>query len=308
MIEQMTRVSVAVCSIILLITSNIFAAQKKLCYPSIILKHLCLVFFMTFKKLIRIIHLWLGLASGVIIIILGITGCLLAFETEIRNLTESYKSVQKENVAYLPPSDIRVIANQNLTSKKVLGIEYPGPDKAVVASYYDETHYEIVYINPYNGRVLKHKDMTKDFFRVILDGHFYLWLPHNIGQPIMASATLIFLIMIISGIILWWPKNKAASKQRFSIKWNAKWRRKNYDLHNVLGFYMSWIGIFLAVTGLVMGFQWFAKSVYWVSSGGKTAIEHVDPKSDTTKVSSIANVTDYLWQQQLNTLKKNELI
>jgi uncharacterized iron-regulated membrane protein len=25
--------------------------------------------------------------------------------------------------------------------------------------------------------------------------------------------------MLITGIVLWWPKNKAARKQRFSFKW-----------------------------------------------------------------------------------------
>ena len=78
----------------------------------------------------------------------------------------------------------------------------------------------------------------------------------------MATATLVFLVMLISGLILWWPKNKKATKQRFSIKWNARWRRKNYDLHNVLGFYATWIAIILAVTGLVWGFEWFAQGYY----------------------------------------------
>lgn len=38
---------------------------------------------MRFKKLIGKIHLWLGLGSGLVVILLGITGCILAFETEI---------------------------------------------------------------------------------------------------------------------------------------------------------------------------------------------------------------------------------
>ncbi|MEP7141771.1 MAG: PepSY domain-containing protein, partial [Ferruginibacter sp.] len=38
---------------------------------------------MTFKKIIRKVHLWLGLSSGLIVLLLGITGCILAFEVEI---------------------------------------------------------------------------------------------------------------------------------------------------------------------------------------------------------------------------------
>ena len=263
---------------------------------------------MTFKKLIRNIHLWLGLSSGLVVLILGITGCILAFELEIRSLTESFRNVKVENKAVLPPSELKVIAEKHLTSKKALGIEYPGKDKAAIAAYYDEKEYELLFMNPYSGEVLKHKNMNKDFFRIVLDGHYYLWLPNDIGQPIAASATLIFLVMMISGLILWWPKNKAAKKQRFTIKWSARWRRKNYDLHNVLGFYMTWIAIFLAITGLVFGFQWFAKSLYWITSGGETMVEHTHPLSDTTKTVSFANMADHLWQEHRIGLKENESI
>ena len=263
---------------------------------------------MTFKKLTRNIHLWLGLSSGLVVLILGITGCILAFELEIRSLTESFRNVKVENKAVLPPSELKAIAEKHLTSKKALGIEYPGKDKAAIAAYYDEKEYELLFMNPYSGEVLKHKNMNKDFFRIVLDGHYYLWLPNDIGQPIAASATLIFLVMMISGLILWWPKNKAAKKQRFTIKWSARWRRKNYDLHNVLGFYMTWIAIFLAITGLVFGFQWFAKSLYWITSGGETMVEHTHPLSDTTKTVSFANMADHLWQEHRIGLKENESI
>jgi uncharacterized iron-regulated membrane protein len=112
--------------------------------------------------------------------------------------------------------------------------------------------------------------------------------------------------MMITGLILWWPKNKAAAKQRFSIKWSARWRRKNYDLHNVLGFYMTWAAIFIALTGLVWGFEWFAKSVYWVSSGGRQMEEHEHPVSDTTAVAAYPNMADHLWQQHVPAVKAGE--
>lgn len=261
---------------------------------------------MTFKKIILKIHLWLGLSSGLVVVFLGITGCILAFENEIRALTETFRKVEVENKEYLAPSQIKATAEKYLTSGKALGIEYPGKGKAAVAAYYDEEHYELAFINPYSGTLIKHKNMNTDFFRVVLDGHFYLWLPPAIGQPIVASATLIFLIMMITGLILWWPKNKAARKQRFSIKWSARWRRKNYDLHNVLGFYMTWVAIFLAITGLVFGFQWFAQSLYWVTSGGDIMVEHTHPVSDTTKVAGYNNMGDHLWSEHRGSVKPHE--
>ena len=263
---------------------------------------------MTFKKAIRKIHLVLGLGSGLIVVILGVTGCILAFELEIRSFTEPYQYVKEENKPYLAPSVLKAKAEEYLASRRAVGVQYPGKGKAAVAAYYDETKYELAYLNPYTGALLKHKNMNEDFFRIVLDGHFYLWLPHEIGQPIAASATLIFLVMMITGIILWWPKNKAARKQRFSVKWNARWRRKNYDLHNVLGFYMTWVAIFLAITGLVFGFEWFARSLYWVTSGGETMVEHQHPLSDTTKPLKAANMADHLWHMHKGSVNENESI
>lgn len=258
------------------------------------------------KKLIGKIHLWLGLASGLIVLFLGITGCILAFEAEIRSWTEPFQYAKEEAKPYLPPSVLKDSADKVMRHGKTLGINYPGKGKAAIAAYYDETNYELVYLNPYTGAIQKHKNMPDDFFRIVLDGHFYLWLPHHIGQPIVASATLIFLVLMITGIVLWWPRNKAARKQRFTIKWNTRWRRKNYDLHNVLGFYMSWVAIFIAITGLVFGFEWFARSLYWVSSGGKVMEEHRHPVSDSTQTAGVVNMADHLWQDHKSGVKDNE--
>jgi uncharacterized iron-regulated membrane protein len=160
-------------------------------------------------------------------------------------------------------------------------------------------------VNPYSGEVLKVKNMEEDFFRIMITGHYYLWLPPNVGQPVLATATLLFLFLLGSGLVLWWPKNKAASKKRFSIKWSAKWKRVNFDLHNVLGFYMTWILIFIAFSGLVMGFQWFAKSAYWVSSAGKSLNLFEESISNQTLAPNFAGrkpAMDILWARTLKSL------
>jgi uncharacterized iron-regulated membrane protein len=251
-----------------------------------------------FKKNVGKVHLWLGLASGLIVCFLGITGCILAFEREIENATQPYRFAEVRQQPLMPPSVLKDIALKQLPGKKLHSITYE-PGKTVQASFYngDPKYYYLIFLDPYTGKVIKVRDMGSDFFRFIIDGHFYLWLPPEIGQPIVASATLIFVVLIISGIILWWPKNKAARKQRFSVKFNAKWRRVNYDLHNVLGFYMSWIIIFIALTGLVWGFQWFAGSVYWVSSGGKLPVVFEEKYSDTTYTGTRPEVMaiDQVW-------------
>jgi uncharacterized iron-regulated membrane protein len=238
---------------------------------------------MRFKKTVGKIHLWLGLSSGLVVFVIAITGCIYAFQEEIQNLTQPYRFVEHQQKQVLPPSQLKDIAEKQLPGKKIHAVLYAKPGKAAQVIFYniEPEYYYLVYLNPFTGEVLKVKDAQAGFFSFILDGHFYLWLPDEIGRPVVASATLVFLVMLISGLFLWWPKSKKATKQRFSIRWSARWRRKNYDLHNVLGFYATWIAIILAATGLVWGFDWYAEG-YYKLAGGEKSLLYVEPKSDST--------------------------
>jgi uncharacterized iron-regulated membrane protein len=233
------------------------------------------------KKAIRTIHLLLGLSSGFLVFVIAITGCMYAFKTEIENFTQPYRFVEEQAKEFVLPTKIISIAQKELPGKKIHAVLYQGKKNAAKAIFYsnEEHYYYFVYINQYTGEVLKVRDEYKTFFSFILDGHFYLWLPNKIGQPLVASATLIFFAMLISGIILWIPKNKNVAKQRFKIKWNATWRRKNFDMHSVIGFYVSWAALVLVITGLVWGFQWFTKAYYYTISGGNELIEYENPVS-----------------------------
>lgn len=256
---------------------------------------------MKIRKITGVIHLWLGMISGVLVFIIAITGCIYAFQYEIQELTQPYRFVEAEDRPFLMPSRIMEIAEKALPGKHVHAIMYEGRERAARAIFFsfEEHYYDFVYVNQYSGEVLKVKDEYKDFFRIILDGHFYLWLPPEVGQPVSAGATLIFLVMVISGLVLWWPASKNGMKQRFSIKWNVRWKRKNYDLHNVLGFYVSWMAILFAVTGLVWGFEWFRDGLYQVVSGGEEFIEYQDPPSKNIVKSRIDSSglkpIDQLW-------------
>ena len=256
------------------------------------------------KKTIRNIHLWLGLSSGIIVFIIAITGCLYAFQEEIQNITEEYRFVEKQNTPFLLPTELEKIARKQFPDKILHAIKYNGSSKSAEAIFFshddiDESkdYYNIIYLNPYSGEVLEKADMYSGFFRWVLDGHFYLWLPHEIGQTVCASATLIFLFMLITGLILWFPKNKKAAKQRFWFRWKdgLKWKRKNYDLHNITGFYVMSIALIFAVTGLVWGFPWFAYSYYTII-GGEKSLVYEDPisKKEIT-YTAVAKPLDKVW-------------
>src|ERR1043165_1053959 len=253
---------------------------------------------MTVRKIVGKVHLWLGLTSGLLVFIIAITGALYSFQNEIQDATQPYRFVQKQEREFVVPSVVRNAAVHALPGKQLHAIMYQGTIHAAEALFYSDDYFYIVYINQYTSEVLKVSDENAGFFRFILDGHYYLWLPHKVGHLVVASATLIFFAMVISGMILWWPRNKQGRKQRFSIKWNARWRRKNYDLHNVLGFYIAIMAIVFSITGLVWGFEWFSKVYYAAISGGKKMAAYEEPHSkpavrDNTQLPAI----DRIWFQ-----------
>lgn len=255
---------------------------------------------MTLKKLIGQLHLWLGLASGLVVFIVGITGCCYVFIEEIQNITEPWQSVKEQPRAYLLPSNIRQIASDEIHGKQVGYVSYT-PEKAAYAGAFGKDYSYGIYINPYTGKVQHVKNFKEkrfDFFSFVLDGHLNLWLPYKIGRPIVDAGVLVFVILLISGLVLWWPKNwsKVNRDKSFKIKWGARFKRLNYDLHNVPGFYMMLVLLVIAFTGLVYSYGWFARSLYWATSGGNLYPEYEAAVSDTTKTAVIeATSIDSLW-------------
>ncbi len=95
---------------------------------------------------------------------------------------------------------------------------------------------------------------------------------------------------MITGIVLWWPKRKTDRKRSLTIKWNGRWRRVNYDLHNVLGFYATSIAIILAITGLSIAFDWVRNGIYNAANlGASHASEKTIFKSDSLLKSAKIN-------------------
>ena len=256
----------------------------------------------TFKQWVGTAHLWLGLASGLIVLLLAVTGCIYVFSVEITAwLRHDVMYVQEVKQEKLPVSFLWEQTQRSIGIDKKINTArvYTNPEKAVVFTcykagnqdailYFDSIdQYYNIYTDPYTGKVLGIYDEELDFFNIIKMLHWSLLLNAPIGQQIIGWSTFIFVIMLITGIVLWWPKNKAARKQRFWFKWKdtTKWRRKNYDLHNILGFYIATIAIIIAFTGMVWAFSWFQSLVYVAGSLSITPPEQLTAQSVIAKAS-----------------------
>ena len=224
-----------------------------------------------FKKVVLKIHLYLGLASGIVVFVMAITGCLWVFQEEIKNWTENKIEIQPQNTPLLSPSQVREIALQVLPDTHIHGTIYNRDNEPLEVIFYEAEprFYKSVFLNPYTGEVLKVVDNFEGFFPFLIDGHVNLWMPPKIGSQITAYATKIFVAMLITGIILWWPKSRKSRRQRFRFLWKdtTGWRRKNFDLHGIVGFYVSSLALVLGFSGLIMAFGWVYYVTYKVWGG-----------------------------------------
>jgi len=264
---------------------------------------------MKFKKKIRFLHKWLGLTSGLIVFIVSITGCIFCFHDEIKDLTRDYRKVEIEAKSYILPSKLQQNAKQLFPEATTDMVVFYGKDRpAIIYSSIKDKPYNL-YFNPYSGKFLKQESIEDDFFVIIEDLHMYLWLPKEIGKQVVGISTIIFILMLFSGIILWWPKKRKDLKNRIKIKWNAKWRRVNYDWHNVTGFYISILILVIAITGLTFSYEWMHKTMYVVGNLGQDfPKENFVPAIDTTlTVNSKSNPMDIALSQAFKSKPNDEM-
>ncbi|MBW3128905.1 PepSY-associated TM helix domain-containing protein [Hymenobacter profundi] len=246
---------------------------------------------MTVKQLVGKLHLWLGLASGLVVFIVSLTGAIFVFQDEIRDLTEPWRTMEAQATAMALPSQLQAAAlapHPGQATPADTWVTYFGPERSATVFFTDKAGNPIqVYLNPYTGQVLKEQNLRTHFFTIVQEIHMHLLLPEAIAKWVVGGSVIIFVVMLLTGLVLWWPKRKHERKQRFSIKWGARWRRVNYDLHNVLGFYAASIGLVLALTGLVMIFPWMLESVQLAVDGGKKA----PPELMTTQLDTLQTVS-----------------
>jgi len=250
------------------------------------------------RKVAGVLHLWLGLASGIVVFIVAVTGCIFVFQKEISELIyrKQFFVTAPVHAKILPLNQMKSIAEQALHVPNVSVTTYSDPSRAWEFMYFKGgdpkaltffgavDSYKSAFINPYTGKVTGIIDYEKEFFVIVKYLHWSLLLNTPYGQPIVGYSTLIFVILLITGMVLWWPKNlkKANFNKSFKISWKAKFKRLNYDLHNVPGFYAMLITMVLALTGMVWAMSWFQTAVYVVASRSVTPPKQISFVSGST--------------------------
>ena len=264
------------------------------------------------RKFFAKVHLWLSIPFGFIIAIVCLTGAILVFEAEILELGYPSRYFVKEVKGEpLSPAALIESARQQLPdSVRINGIRVSSDPRRT---------YQLVlpgkkaagFIDPYTGEVTGMDDGQGFFLKMM---RLHRWLldeykrdgSFSWGKSIVGYATLVLAIIIISGIVIWYPRNKKVLRNRLKVKTKAGWFRFFYDLHVSGGFYAALLLLILALTGLTWSFGWYRNAFYSVFgiSANPPQAHHAPASSGAKKPAK--KKTDYTqWAEVLSALKSH---
>lgn len=228
------------------------------------------------QRLLFNLHLWTAMLAGVLLVILGVTGAVLAFEQPIDHFLNPglfYVQPQKtelpitEVMASLRKAFPKVRANMLMLSQ--------APDLSTMAAMRGFS----AFVDPHTGRVLGSR-RGRGFTQTVHELHMRLLLGAT-GETINSVATVGLIFLTLSGIILWWPL------KRVTIARGKSWRRLNFDMHHAIGFYSSVFLLVLSVTGVMIGFGDY--TVPWMYRVTKS--EPTDSTMDSTPVQGASPIS-----------------
>ena len=221
------------------------------------------------RKIFRNIHLWLSVPFGILITLICFSGAALVFEKEVLELChrELY-FVKKVEAAPLPMEQLMTKVAATLPdSVSVTGVNISSDPERAYQVTLSKPRRASMYVDQYTGEITG-KYERAPFFNFMFRMH--RWLLDSMkqdggifwGKMIVGTSTLMFVFVLISGVVVWWPRTRKALKNSLKIVANKGWRRFWYDLHVAGGMYALVFLLAMALTGLTWSFQWYRTGFY----------------------------------------------
>lgn len=268
------------------------------------------------KKLFRKIHLWLSVPFGLIITVICLSGAALVFENEIMELCHhNLYYVKKAEPSPLPIDQLlEKVAKTLPDSISITGVSIsPNPERAYQVNL-SKPRRASIYVNQYTGEV-NGKYERAPFFTFMFKMH--RWLLDSakpgesisVGKLIVGISTLMFVVVLVSGIIIWWPRTRKALRNSLKIAVSKGWKRFWYDLHVAGGMYTLILLLAMALTGLTWSFSWYRTGFYKIfgvevqQGGGHGSTEkrnETHPHGKKNRHSPFAH-----WQEVFEQLREN---
>ena len=217
-----------------------------------------------FKKL----HLWVSVPFGIVITITCFTGALLVFESDIVALYNKDLTAVVPMGDPLPVSAVAEKVEAGLADGvEVTGVVVSGDPAEAYKVNISKPSRTAVHVDQYTGEV-KGKAGRLPFFNTVRRLHRWLMDTRPAdggiywGKMIVGASTLAFVGILITGIVIWWPRNRKMLKNRLKIVMRKGKNRFWYDLHVAGGFYVALLLLAMALTGLTWSYGWYRDAFY----------------------------------------------
>ncbi|WP_099181549.1 PepSY-associated TM helix domain-containing protein [Gluconobacter frateurii] len=201
-------------------------------------------------------HFFAGLFCLPFIILLCLTGSIYLFKPQIDHWIDwRYDHLARGATQSTPTQEVRA-ALSAVPDSHFLAYELPETRSSAVRVIVDHQDTAIrVFVNPTSCRVLKQVPEEERFERIIFKLHGQLLLG-NTGSIIMEMVASWTIVLIATGLYLWWPRRAQSLGGVFYPRITRKGRLRWRDLHAVTGIWISLFLLLFLVSGLPWSFVW----------------------------------------------------
>jgi uncharacterized iron-regulated membrane protein len=220
------------------------------------------------RKIIFWCHLPVGVIAGVVILIMCVTGVLLAYEKQITSWadTRGYRSAPPTaETQHLPLETLVAKAREARGANPSAITLKSDPAAPGEIAFGRET---TLFVNPYSGQVLgEGSQRVRSFFRTVTDWHRWLGAKgdnRNVARAIAGACNFGFLFLVVSGFYLWWPRSWNLKALR-SITWFRRGlpgKARDFNWHNTIGFWCAPALFVIVISGVVISYTWAGNLVY----------------------------------------------
>ncbi|RYD19110.1 MAG: PepSY domain-containing protein, partial [Verrucomicrobiaceae bacterium] len=218
---------------------------------------------MPLRKVIFWVHLAAGLVAGVVIAIMSATGIAIAFEEEILRWYD--REVSRVQTVGQPGSALSIVE-----LKSRVEAERPGEAVSTIAMFRDPARaWEVyigeeghLYVNPFTG--VSQASRAHDAHAVIhLLEEWHRWLGAREGitsgsKLVTGVCNLALVFLCVTGLWLWFPRRWSwrALRPLLFLKTSYKGKARDFNWHNVFGFWSLPVLLILSVTAVAISFEW----------------------------------------------------
>lgn len=215
-------------------------------------------------------HLGAGFIAGVVVFVMSVTGVLLTYQRQMTAWADTRGlngAPPGANAARMAPEALlgRVLQTEKGAPTSVV---WRGAADAPVAVSFGRER--TVFVNAYTGETLgTGATGMRTFFRKITEWHRWMGATgenRERGGALTGASNLIFFFLLLSGAILWIPKQWRRANLR-NIMWFRRGLRpkaRDFNWHHVFGFWMFIPLAIIIASGVVISYSWASELVFRV--------------------------------------------